>query len=68
MAAMQDRYAAAVWRKSSASADSGTCIEVAALRSSVLVRDSRNRSGGVLEVSREQWHAFLARVRSEAEE
>jgi Domain of unknown function (DUF397) len=68
MAAQRDRYAGAVWRTSSASADSGTCIEVAALRSSVLVRDSRNRSGGVLEVSREQWHAFLARVRSEAEE
>jgi len=68
MAAQRDRYAAAVWRKSSASADNGACVEVAAWHSSVLVRDSRNRSGGVLEVSREQWRTFLARIRSEAQE
>ena len=66
MAAQRYRYAAAVWRKSSASADSSECVEVAAWRSSVLVRDSRNPAGGVLEVSREQWRVFLDRILNEA--
>jgi hypothetical protein len=66
MAAQRDWYAAAAWRKSSASSDSGNCVEVAGWRSSVLVRDSHNRPGGVLEVSREQWHAFLDRILIEA--
>ncbi|HXL92592.1 MAG TPA: DUF397 domain-containing protein [Streptosporangiaceae bacterium] len=68
MAAKRDRYATALWRTSGASADSGNCVEVASWCSSVLVRNSRNRAGGVLEVSREQWRAFLDRIRSEAEQ
>jgi hypothetical protein len=68
MAAQRDRYAVTVWRKSSASADSGNCVEVAVWCSSVLVRDSHNRAGGVIEVSGEQWRAFLERIRSEAKQ
>jgi hypothetical protein len=65
MAVQRDWYDVAVWRKSSASADSGNCVEVAAWCSSVLVRDSRNRAGGVLEVTGDQWRAFLEQVRGE---
>jgi len=67
MAVQRDWYDVAVWRKSNASADSGNCVEVAAWRSSVLVRDSRNRPGGVLEVSGDQWRAFLEQIRREVE-
>jgi hypothetical protein len=33
------------WRKSSASADAGECVEVATSGRSVLVRDSHDQSG-----------------------
>ena len=43
------------WRKSSASSEGGECVEVAQDDSSVLVRDSHNRSGTVLAFSCAQW-------------
>jgi hypothetical protein len=67
MAAQRDPYAAAAWRKSRSSVDSSDCVEVAAWDSFVLVRDSHSRSGGLLQVSREQWWAFLRDIRSEPE-
>jgi hypothetical protein len=66
MAAQRDEYAAAAWRKSSASADSGACVEVATWQSFVLVRDSRNRPGGPLKVTRGKWHEFLESIRGES--
>lgn len=62
MAAQRDRYAALVWRKSSASADQG-CVEVAVWESFVLVRDSQNKSGGLLRTTSERWREFLDYVR-----
>jgi hypothetical protein len=52
------------WRKSSASQDSDAneCVEVAALGRSVLVRDSRVPSGGMLVLDSVQWRAFLKRI------
>ena len=48
------------WRKSSYSgANGGECVEVATTADTVLVRDSKNRTGNVLSVSRKR----LARVR-----
>jgi hypothetical protein len=52
-----------VWRKSTTS-NSGGCIEVAFIHGSVLVRDSVNPTGPVLQLSPAVWTAFLARVRS----
>jgi hypothetical protein len=66
MAAQRDEYAAAAWRKSSASADSGACVEVAPWHSFMLVRDSHNRSGGLLRVSKDQWREFLGSIRGES--
>jgi hypothetical protein len=51
------------WRKSSKSAG-GNCIEVAALPHAVLVRDSKDRSGATLEISRSEWKSFILSIRS----
>jgi hypothetical protein len=52
----------AVWRRSSHCADN-TCVEVASLDGHVLVRDSKDRSGPVLEFSGREWAAFVRGVR-----
>ena len=51
------------WRKSTAS-DSGSCVEVAALGESVLVRDSANPDGAVLGFPPAAWSVFVARLRA----
>jgi predicted secreted Zn-dependent protease len=51
------------WRTSSAS-NSGSCVEIAFLARSVLVRQSRNPSGPVLAFSDREWAAFLTGVRN----
>ena len=52
------------WRKSTAS-NSGSCVEVAVHDGSVLVRDSVDPVGGVLELSPAAWSAFLAFTRGD---
>jgi hypothetical protein len=54
---------ALIWRKSSASAGIGECVEVAASGTSIFVRDSRNRSGTVLAFTQPQWRGLLRRIR-----
>lgn len=61
-----NRGAALNWRKSSASADESACVEVAALGPSVLIRDSRDHSAGVIALGRAQWNALLTAVRDGA--
>jgi hypothetical protein len=51
------------WRKSSYSADQGNCIEIATQNACVLVRDSNDHNGPVLEVASAQWENFLACIR-----
>jgi hypothetical protein len=51
------------WHKSSTS-DESNCVEVAVTRSSVLVRNSRDRSGEILSFTYDEWDAFLAGVRN----
>jgi hypothetical protein len=47
------------WRTATASAG-GNCVEVALLPTGgVAVRDSKNRTGAVLEYSRAEWAAFV---------
>lgn len=53
------------WRKSTFSSGGGDCVEVAPGGRSVLVRDSRNRSGAVLALPSAQWSEFLRRIRNE---
>jgi hypothetical protein len=57
-------YSTLAWRTSSASGGSGECVEVAQWELSVLIRDSRDRSGPVLMVNAAQWLRLLERTRS----
>jgi hypothetical protein len=52
------------WRTSTRSAQSD-CVEVAFVDDGVLVRDSKDRSGPVLEFTTEQWRGFLRHLTSE---
>ena len=54
--------AAAAWRKSSRSGSNG-CVEIAFLDGQIAVRDSKDRSGPVLQFTHREWEAFLAEQR-----
>jgi hypothetical protein len=46
------------WKISSASGGTG-CVEVAFVNQKVLVRDSKNRDGGMLTFSEPSWREFI---------
>jgi hypothetical protein len=50
------------WRKSSYSGSNGDCVEIAASTDGehVFVRNTRDRSGAVLDFTPSEWDAFLA--------
>jgi hypothetical protein len=50
------------WRKSSYSTNGDECVEVAVSRPEVLVRDTKDREGGVLALAADEWRAFLTRL------
>jgi hypothetical protein len=52
------------WRKSTHSNPSGGCVEVGTTPSTIIVRDTTNRSGATLTVSAETWRALLGKVRA----
>jgi hypothetical protein len=64
MATQPDRYPTVAWRKSSASGGAGECVEVARADSFVLARDSKDRSGVVLEFTAGQWLGLLRRIKN----
>ncbi len=65
MATQPNRSETLIWRKSSPSADAGNCVEVAKSERSVLVRDTREPSGVILDFSPAQWRGFVRRVKNE---
>ena len=64
MSVQHETYSSLIWRKSSASGGSGECVEEAQWESSVLIRDSRDRSGPLLIVNSAQWLGLLMRARN----
>jgi len=66
MTTRSNRYSVLIWRKSSASMGAGECVEVAKSESLNLVRDSRQRSSPVLELTSAQWRGLLQHIRDTA--
>lgn len=58
----QSRQPVSAWRKSSHSKPEGECIEIGCGHSSVLVRDSRSRTGVMLSFQSDQWTAFVGSI------
>lgn len=52
------------WRKARRSIGNGACIEVAPAGRQVLVRDSQDRNGTLIQYSECSWRAFVAGVKS----
>lgn len=46
------------WRKSPHSGDSGDCVEVAAASAAIGIRDTKDRAGGALVLTRDAWAHF----------
>jgi hypothetical protein len=61
---MTENARSAQWRKASYSNSSGSCVEVGASATSVLVRDTTNRSGVTLAIPVPAWRALLMRARA----
>lgn len=57
-------FAAATWRKASASQNNGNCVEVARAGQLAGVRDTKNREAGHLTVPAAEFDAFLAGVKA----
>lgn len=52
----------AVWKKSSRSTDQGNCVEVAALGTTCIIRDSKNPTGPALTFATAAWSAFTTGI------
>jgi Domain of unknown function (DUF397) len=64
MAARSNQESANFWRKSRASSGEGECVEVGRLGRSVLVRDSRDRSGHTLRLTSGEWRTLLTSIQN----
>lgn len=54
----------AVWRKASMCHNGGSCVEIAALRGHVGIRDNQNLKGGAHVIDQAAFAAFLADARA----
>jgi hypothetical protein len=51
-----------IWR-TALSCDGGACVEVAADQNSILIRNSRQPSGPLIEYTPEEWHEFVSGIK-----
>ena len=62
-----DPVASLRWRKSTHSgSNGGGCLETASHHSHVLIRDTRDRTGPVLQFSRAAWHRFIDEIKRQS--
>jgi Domain of unknown function (DUF397) len=54
------------WRKARRSMGNGDCVEVAPVRKRILLRDSKDPDGPILEYSRSSWLRFTMKVKNGA--
>jgi Domain of unknown function (DUF397) len=47
------------WRKARGSANNGACLEAAPVAGTVLIRDSKDRNGIVIQFSGTSWRMFV---------
>ena len=47
------------WRKAGRSANNGACVEVAPVNGQILIRDSKDQDGPIIQYSGSSWRAFL---------
>ncbi|WP_332461419.1 DUF397 domain-containing protein [Amycolatopsis aidingensis] len=59
--------AGTTWRTSTRSQGNGACVEVAASNRLVAVRDTKNRNGGHLTLTRSAFDAFLDTMKERAQ-
>jgi hypothetical protein len=52
------------WRKARRSIGNGACVEVAPAGGQVLVRDSQDRNGALIQYPERSWRAFVANAKS----
>ncbi|WP_092976384.1 DUF397 domain-containing protein [Actinopolyspora lacussalsi] len=60
---MSDKQASVNWRKSTRSTGGGNCVEVGFATSTVLVRDTKAREGGLLSLSPAAWQSFVGTLK-----
>jgi hypothetical protein len=60
MSSMDPDVRSAAWRKSRHSMANGNCVEAAPVSDGIMVRDSANRAGLMIQYSVQAWRAFLA--------
>jgi hypothetical protein len=53
-----------IWRKSSFSVN-GDCVEIAIQNESVLIRDTKDRNGGIISVSCSAWRELIQAIQRE---
>jgi hypothetical protein len=59
MSLNRDELQVSGWRKARRSVATGECVEVAPVLGSIVVRDSMNPEGSILQYSAASWHSFL---------
>ena len=61
---MQLESAGLAWRTATASAGQGACVEVAPLKTGVIIRHSKDPGGATLHYTAAEWKAFLHGVKN----